>query len=94
MFPLCLPFVTPGTEMSQGKETHTCTSTHTLGSADTHSRRNAEVTELLCQSKQRPKKRKRESQREKKINETQMHCKREKDAGDCANEEKCLKKSW
>lgn len=47
MFPLCLPFVTPGTEMSLRKETHT----HTPQAEDTRSVRSAEATELVCENK-------------------------------------------
>lgn len=36
MFPLCLPFVTPGTEMSLGKERHVNTHTHTHWAQLTH----------------------------------------------------------
>lgn len=49
MFPLCLPFVTPGTEMSLRKETHT--HTHTPRAEDTRSVRSAEATELVCENK-------------------------------------------
>lgn len=47
MFPLCLPFVTPGTEMSLRKETRT----HTPRAEDTRSVRSAEATELVCENK-------------------------------------------
>lgn len=88
MFPLCLPFVTPGTEMSLRKETRT----HTPRAEDTRSVRSAEATELVCENKWKGgRKKTHEQETQKETNETQMYSRRGKHAGNCANERKWLK---
>lgn len=76
MFPLCLPFVTPGTEMSPGKETHACTHTHTVGAADTHGGRSAEATELTRESKWRQRNARGKQKEEKETRETRRRRRR------------------
>lgn len=95
MFPFCLPFVTPGTEMSLGKEKCMSRRMRAHTHADTHmqtrdSAQSCSVGEVLrrqsyCAKISGRKKRVKQKE-EKNTNETQTYSgRKKKDAGNCTN---------